>query len=94
MPYYNFRCEDCDHIFEEKRTYEDMMTPTLNACPKCQVLGKVIYSPAFSGLADPIKLGHVRPPAAFMEGVVGRMQKKVPHADALTQARFQPSRHV
>ena len=94
MPYYNYRCEECGHVFEEKRSYDDMMVPTTNTCPNCQVLGKVIYSPAFSGLADPVKLGHIRPPNAFMEGVVGRMKSKMAHLDALTKARWQPSRHV
>lgn len=42
MPIYEFKCENCNHIFEE---FQYMKEEPLKKCPQCQklTLRKVIY---------------------------------------------------
>jgi putative FmdB family regulatory protein len=107
MPYYNFRCNSCETVFEKKLAYEDLDQPSTEKCPTCEKEGTVAYTPSFSGIGDPIKLGITRPPDAFMHGVLGRMQNSCPvgttvdskgkthvkYAD-FTNKHFQPGRLV
>jgi len=93
MPNYDFRCDQCQHVFERKLKYEECDQPTKEPCPECQTENSVVYVPSFSGLGDPIKLGLQRPPDAFLHGVIGRMKEKVPNSD-FSKARFQPGRLI
>jgi putative FmdB family regulatory protein len=35
MPNYAFRCEKCDHTFDDILSYTDRDLPTTKPCPKC-----------------------------------------------------------
>lgn len=35
MPTYAFKCEKCDHCFDEMLSYNDREIPTTKACPNC-----------------------------------------------------------
>jgi putative FmdB family regulatory protein len=52
MQLYNFRCQDCDHVFEAWDTMEKTSNPP---CPECDALGAVrlISSPRldYTGMA-------------------------------------------
>jgi len=36
MPSYAFRCEKCDHSFDDTLSVNDRDIPTKNPCPKCK----------------------------------------------------------
>ena len=36
MPIYAFKCEKCDHCFDEQLSYDERETPTKKACPSCK----------------------------------------------------------
>jgi putative FmdB family regulatory protein len=36
MPNYAYKCEKCDHSFDEMMKYEERDTPTKKPCPKCK----------------------------------------------------------
>ena len=35
MPYYDYKCSSCEHIFEENYKIVDRNKPTEEPCPKC-----------------------------------------------------------
>lgn len=36
MPTYAFKCEKCDHCFDEMLSYKDRDIPTTKGCPSCK----------------------------------------------------------
>lgn len=78
MPNYDYLCNGCGSRFEKRLTMDEIDTPKTEPCPECSVVGTVDYVPTFSGLGDPIRLGITKPPGAFINGVLGRMENSIP----------------
>lgn len=66
MPLYEYKCQNCGQSFTNSSTIAERKKPCDAPCKECgetaveQVLG-------FAGIADPVKLGRVKPPAGFNE---------------------------
>ncbi len=66
MPLYDYKCQKCGHKVTKSSTIANRKQPCEAPCESCgetsveQVL-------AFGGIADPVKLGRVKPPAGFNE---------------------------
>ena len=39
MPTYVYKCETCEHVWEESLKYEDMDAPTENSCSRKIIIG-------------------------------------------------------
>ena len=47
MPNYDYRCEKCEHWFEEMRSMSEREVPTTEPCPKC---GEMAIVKAIGGM--------------------------------------------
>jgi putative FmdB family regulatory protein len=67
MPTYEYQCGSCAAVFDRQRKIADMLGPEGEPCPECAAenVKKVILTPA--GLADPMRLGLVKPNSGFKE---------------------------
>ena len=75
MPYYDYRCSQCNEVFELKLPITEVDTPTKDPCPKCfktECVEVVIGAPA---LGDPVSLGITKPDPEFQR-LLGRMKQK------------------
>jgi len=78
MPMYEYQCQSCSTVFDRKRTMADMHQPESEACPECFEVGhvkKVILTAP--GLADPVRLGLIKPNSGFRE-VLHKIHEKTP----------------
>jgi len=61
MPTYTYRCEGCDHLWDEQRKIVDRKIPTTEPCPHCACdpleAGPVVLEPAAPGFGDAYKIG-------------------------------------
>jgi putative FmdB family regulatory protein len=76
MPFYDYQCEACQHIFEEKHLIAERTTPEGEPCPNCGEL-RVKLTISTPGLADPVRMGRVKPPEGFRE-VLHKIHEKMP----------------
>ena len=73
MPTYDYRCEKCDHTFEESLKVVDRGVPTESPCerqlhraaPICG--GEIKIKVAAPGIGDPLKLGLKKPDGRYVE---------------------------
>lgn len=66
MPLYDYRCEACQHEWEDSYKMDEREKPTKKPCPKCKKK-KVILRTTCTGLVDPFVLGRRKPTTAFKE---------------------------
>jgi len=84
LPNYEYRCNNCNVLIEAKLPMSDYLLPEQFPCPECNLDHTVhIYLSSPPAIGDPIKLGITKPPKAFLEGVLGRMQENVPDGGLL-----------
>lgn len=66
MPAYDYKCQKCEHVFEQFRTIDKRNDPSL--CPKC---GSVRVEMSFGGssvkIGDPVHLGIKKPDKGFTD---------------------------
>jgi hypothetical protein len=86
----------------------DYLLPETLPCPECNQEKCVhIFLSSAPAIGDPIRLGIQRPPEAFLQGVLGRMEHSVPDRSVrgsdgqlkrkyvnFSKARYSPSRVV
>ena len=74
---YEYQCESCSHVFEQKHTISDMHKPEADPCPACEQVAvkKVILTAP--GLADPMRLGLIKPNSGFRE-VLHKIHENTP----------------
>lgn len=60
MPVYEYRCDDCAHVFEEIRSMADYRAPA--PCPLCQEpADRIVFSaPRLSNMRPEIRKAHER----------------------------------
>lgn len=58
MPFYSYKCLECDHDFDSLRKIDDRHQPATEPCPSCGVTGKVeLRIVGAPGLGDALRLG-------------------------------------
>lgn len=78
MPYYNYKCSECDHAWEELRKISEMNTPVEQPCPECKVSGKI--EKLLSGapmMGDPLRLGRMKTSDGFKD-VLKKIHERTP----------------
>ena len=73
MPTYNYKCEKCEHEFEEMLSISRRKEPTEVPCerqlhraaPICG--GEIKMKVAAPGIGDPLKLGLIKPDGRYVE---------------------------
>lgn len=63
---YEYQCTNCGKEWEENRKMDDRKIPTEGPCPQCGVVA-VRQKISGGGIADPIRLGKIKPPSGFNE---------------------------
>ncbi len=89
MPLYSFVCQECSHDFEKLLSMSRMEEPLKEPCPECNELGKIEQLPTTFGLADPVKLGHIKPPSGFGE-VLAKIKQAHPAGNWSNNKKFTP----
>ena len=68
MPTYSYKCEKCNHEFEQFQSMANMHLPTTEPCPSCQGEGTVIKTIGGApSLGDPVRLGIRKIDGGFKE---------------------------
>ena len=73
MPTYNYKCEKCEHEFEEMLSISRRKEPTEVPCerqlhraaPICG--GEIKIKVVAPGIGDPLKLGRIKPDGRYVE---------------------------
>jgi putative FmdB family regulatory protein len=73
MPTYNYKCEKCEHEFEEMLSISRRKEPTEVPCerqlhraaPICG--GEIKMKAVAPGIGDPLKLGLIKPDGRYVE---------------------------
>lgn len=53
MPLYGFKCDSCEHKFDEFKLVEERKIPLSDPCPKCGKIGCIIRIYDTAGFVDP-----------------------------------------
>lgn len=56
MPFYDYKCGECGHSFEEMLRMADMEKPTKKKCPSCGKK-KVELVVGAAAICDPVRIG-------------------------------------
>lgn len=76
MPLYDYRCQACEHQFDEQHKIAEREAPCSLPCPACGAEGQVNLIVGAPALCDPVRLGLRKPTPEFRE-VMNRMKKGV-----------------
>lgn len=76
MPFYDYKCGDCGHAFEQMLSIADMEKPTKKKCPSCgkKKVQMVIGAPA---VCDSVRIG-VRKPDKGWQEVMSKIKEAHP----------------
>ena len=87
MPYYDYKCKECDHTWEEQQTVASRNVPRYNPCPSCGTSDNIIIVIGTPAFADPYGLGIAKPPA-HVQDRLKQIKKAHPNAgDSLKGTR-------
>lgn len=67
MPSYDYKCEKCNHVFEESHPISNRKKPEKKPCPNCKekkTVKQMICNPA---VCDPVKIGTKKVDKGFQE---------------------------
>ena len=67
MPLYDKICKSCDEVFEVFASMSNNNKANTEPCPKCGVLGFVESMVSPINVADPVRLGMIKPSSEFKE---------------------------
>ena len=56
MPLYDYKCSECNHVFEKSEKIKDRQKPTKKPCPNCSKK-KVELQIGVPAICDPIRIG-------------------------------------
>jgi len=66
MPLYEYKCSECNDTFTVSSSIDDRKKVLDDPCKVCGNSG-IIQKLSFGGIADPIRLGRIKPPDGFNE---------------------------
>ena len=67
MPYYQYQCSKCKHVFEQKLHIEDRHGPECEPCPECASPKTILQMLGQTPFGDPVRLGVRRPDEQFKD---------------------------
>lgn len=78
MPFYDYRCKECEHTFEEFFRMAERSKPCKQPCPKCGKKKCVEqYIASAPAVCDPVRVGVRKPDSGFRE-VISKIKKAHP----------------
>jgi len=77
MPFYQYRCQQCNTEFEKRLPITDHSLPTKDPCPNCNTYNIEQYVSAVN-IGDPVRLGIHKADSAFRREVLGKIKKGNP----------------
>lgn len=77
MPTYGFTCDECGHSWDEILKIDDRLNPLDENCPHCESRGHIRLQMAAPAMADPVRLGRIRPDNGFKE-VLQKISERTP----------------
>lgn len=77
MPFYDFKCDKCEHCWDEMLLYKNREKPLKSPCPKCQKSGSVVRVLGVPTMSEPHKMGLKRPDQGFRE-VISKIKQNHP----------------
>ena len=79
MPTYDYRCKECEHLFEEVHMMDNHLAPTQKPCPKC---GKKEVTKSWAGVTPGIGADATLTPDKKTGGqwseMMGRIKNNIP----------------
>tara|TARA_R100000808_G_scaffold4037_1_gene13556 strand:+ start:242 stop:526 length:285 start_codon:yes stop_codon:yes gene_type:complete len=81
MPYYDYKCKECDHTWEEQQSIDSRNVPRYNPCPSCGTSDNIILVMGTPSFNDPLALGISKPPA-HVQDRLKQIKKAHPNAGA------------
>ena len=63
MPYYDYKCKECDHTWEEQQSVDTRNVPRYNPCPNCRTSDNIILVIGQPAIVDSIRMGVKKPPS-------------------------------
>ncbi len=67
MPFYDYKCKDCGHTWDEQQTVDARNVPRYSPCPECGSSEDIILVIGKVNVGDPIQLGVKKPPRDVQE---------------------------
>ncbi len=82
MPFYDYKCGDCGHAFEQMLRIADMEKPTKKKCPSCgkKKVELVVGAPA---VCDSVRIGAQKPDKGWQE-VLSKIKQAHPRHNMRT----------
>ena len=77
MPFYEYKCNECSHEFEEFKTIADYNIPLKEPCPSCFHVGYISRLISGAKICDPVSLGVIKVPKGYTE-VIKNIKKHYP----------------
>jgi putative FmdB family regulatory protein len=79
MPFYDYKCGECGHTFEEMLRIADMEKPTKKKCPSCgkKKVEIVVGAPS---IVDSVRVGITKPDKGWQE-VMAKIKEAHPRND-------------
>lgn len=87
MPFYDYRCVNCEDTFEKFLKIADVDLPLSEPCHNCSVEGKIEKIISSPSIGDPVRLGVTKVPSDFQKYVLGRIKERHPKAKGLERSR-------
>lgn len=67
MPFYNFKCNKCEHAWDDLLLLKNRDKPCKSPCPKCNEKKCVVREIGAPIMSEPHKMGLKRPDQGFRE---------------------------
>lgn len=78
MPNYDYRCESCDHTFEDFLPIANRKKPCKSPCSKCGKKTVVQFIKTAPSFADPVSVGKTGKLDGGFRDVIKKIKKKHP----------------
>lgn len=88
MPTYDYKCSECDHIFERSSMISERNIPETEPCPSCSKENCVhqYFGNGAAAIVDPVSIGRRKPDSGFKE-VLHKIHEGMPKSN-LDKSRF------
>lgn len=82
MPLYDYKCNECGHIFE--KTHKISQMEDVHPCENCESPNTERIITKSASIGDPVRLGFIKPPSDFQD-VLKNIHKKT-HGSKLNKS--------